>query len=282
MKTLIKKSILASLVFSSFAIAQEPAVEETMSFDDWKATFSSALPAGDSGKLSTQATITVQEDQIFLGGSDTSKLMQAYGNLPAVYAGAIQHINEDYTIIFDFESTGYVKDDDKDLDADDILEAFQESEEESNKARQAQGLDVLNTVGWAFKPKYNESTNNLEWALIFEDGAGNQTVNHKIKILGRHGVMNATLLCDPSQLEALRPMLDNTLAGFAYSDGNKYAQYEEGDKIAEYGLAGLVLGGGLLAAKLGFFSKFWKLIVAGVVGFFALIGKVFKKATGKA
>jgi len=41
MKTLIKKSILASLVFSSFAIAQEPAVEETMSFDDWKATFRS-------------------------------------------------------------------------------------------------------------------------------------------------------------------------------------------------------------------------------------------------
>ena len=56
MKTLIKKSILASLIFSSFAIAQEPAVEVTMSFDDWKATFSSALPAGDSGKRSTQAT----------------------------------------------------------------------------------------------------------------------------------------------------------------------------------------------------------------------------------
>ena len=178
MKTLIKKSILASLIFSSFAIAQEPAVEVTMSFDDWKATFSSALTAGDRGKLSTQATIKVQEDQVFLGGPDTSKLMQTYGNLPAVYAGAIQHINEDYTIIFDFESTGYVKDDDKDLDADKILETFQASEEESNKARQAQGLDVLNTVGWAFKPKYNESTNNLEWALIFEDGAGNQTVNH--------------------------------------------------------------------------------------------------------
>jgi len=281
MKTLIKKSVLASLAMSSFAFAQEPVKEEPLSFEDWKLTFSSAQPTGERGNLSSQATIEVQEGQFFINGTDTSKLMQIFGNPPGAYAGGIQDLNDGYTIIFDFESSGYVKDDDKeDLDADDLLKAFQDSEEETNKQRQAQGYGILKTVGWAFEPKYNEETNNLEWAVIFEDGNGQQTVNHKIKLLGRYGVMNATLLCEPDQLEALRPMLDKTLAGFEYSDGNKYAQFEEGDRIAEFGLTGLVLGGGIFAAaKLGFLAKFWKFIVAGVVGFFALIGKIFKRSS---
>lgn len=263
-------------------MAQEPE-NDPATFDSWKETFTSAQPAGETGKLGTDATIKVQENQMFLSNSDTTKLMRMFGNPPGVYAGSIQAIDNSYTIIFDFESTGYVEDDEKgDLDADKILKAFQESEEEINKQRQAQGYGTLTTVGWAFKPKYNEATNNLEWAITFEDGEGYQTVNHKIKLLGRRGVMNATLLCDPELLSSLRPMLDETLAGFEYTDGNKYSQFEEGDMIAEYGLTGLMLGGGLLAAKLGFFSKFWKIIVAGVVGFFAVIGKFFKKATGRA
>lgn len=289
---LIKKSIIASLALTSWAIAQEPsseapaanAQEQEMlptTYEDFKEAFRSALPAGETGTIGNSSQIKVQENQVFLNGSDAAELMENYGNLPSTYHGAIVAIDESYVITFKFEETGYVKDDEKDeLDADELLKSFKESEKAANEARKEAGLGSSTIVGWAFEPKYNESTNNLEWAIIAQDETGTQYVNHEIKILGRKGVMDAVLICDPSMLESLRPMLDETLAGFEYLEGNKYSEFKEGDKIAEYGLTGLIVGGGLLAAgKLGFFAvigKFWKLIVGGIVAFFALIkNKIF-------
>ncbi|MGJ8656729.1 MAG: DUF2167 domain-containing protein [Akkermansiaceae bacterium] len=301
MKKLITKSIVASLALGSWAIAQEaspagapaPAPEMVQSpeelapptIEEIRETFPSAKPAGETGEISSHASIQVQDNQLFFGGSDTSKLMKIYGNLPESYDGAIVADDESYIITFQFEDSGYVKDDEKDeLDADDLLQTFKDAQVEANKARIEAGLDTNTIVGWATEPNYNESTNNLEWAIIAEGSDGTQFVNHQIKLLGRKGVMDAVLICEPSQLEALRPTLDKTLAGFEYADGNKYAEFQEGDKIAEYGLKGLIVGGGLLAAgKLGFFAligKFFKQIVIGVVAVGAFFVKMKNKIFG--
>ena len=49
-------------------------------------------------------------------------------------------------------------------------------------------------------------------------------------------------------------------------------EYRKGDKLAEYGLTGLIAGGAIaVAAKSGLLAKLWKLVllgVAAVVGFF--------------
>ena len=290
MTKFISISTLTLLAFSSWAVSQEATLESATPQQEevYVPTYQgyrSILNTGKIGKIGRSSQIQVQEGQVYLNGSDTAKLMEAYGNLPTTYHGAIVAIDESYIITFKFDETGYVKDDEKgDLDAEEILQAFKNGDAEGNKQRKAAGMDTLTTVGWAFEPKYNESTNNLEWAIIFQSGDGSQTVNHNIKILGRKGVMDAVLLCDPTALDSLRPMLDNTLAGFEYTEGNKYAEYEEGDKIAEYGLTGLIVGGGLLAAgKLGLFAllgKFWKIIAAGLVGIGAFIVKMKNKVTG--
>jgi len=281
---LITKSIIASLALCSWATAQieAPAIP---TIEERKVQFSSIKAPGESGNIGSHAQIKVHENQFFLGGGDTAKLMKSYGNLPSSYDGAIVANDESYLITFLFNDSGYVKDDEKEeLDAAEILATFKASDEEGNKQRKAAGLDTLTTVGWAFEPRYNETTNNLESALILQSGDGSQTVNHKIQILGRKGYIDAVLLCDPSQLEALRPMLDETLAGFEYNAGNKYAEFQEGDKIAEYGLKGLLIGGGLLAAgKLGLFAllgKFLKPIGLGIVAVGAGIVKFKDKIFG--
>jgi len=52
----------------------------------------------------------------------------------------------------------------------------------------------------------------------------------------------------------------------------------KGDKVAEYGLTGLIVGGAAaVAAKAGVFKWLWKVILAGIVG----IGAFFKKLFGK-
>jgi len=57
-------------------------------------------------------------------------------------------------------------------------------------------------------------------------------------------------------------------------EGQRYAEFRPGDKIAEYGLAALITGGAAaVALKTGLFQKFWKLIV---LGFVALAGALKK------
>ena len=49
--------------------------------------------------------------------------------------------------------------------------------------------------------------------------------------------------------------------------GERYAEFRAGDRVAEYGLAALVLGGAAaVATKSGFLKAFGKLIVVGVMG----------------
>jgi len=227
-----------------------------------------------SGEVGDHATIEIPEGYVFLNGAETAEVMALFGNLPAVYEGMIGPESLDWFVVFEFEDAGYVKDDEKDeLDSEDLLEMLQEGEEVSNEERRKRGMSPLNTVGWAVEPNYNEATNNLEWGVILENAEGEQNVNFLTKLLGRHGIMHTTLVCDTDQLEAILPEYQELLTGFDYNSGQTYADYEEGDKVAEYGLKALVAGGAVFAAaKLGlfgtialWFKKAFKLIIAGVL-----------------
>lgn len=278
MKVITLFAIATPLFFT--AKAQETTPQEVLkeiTYDDFKVNFKSALPVGEIGNLKN-AEITVGENQVYLNGTDTSRLMASYGNLPTTYNGSLVELNEYYNIVFEFENIGYVKDDEE-LDADKILKALKEADTAANEARKAQGLSTLHTVGWEIPPYYNQDTNNLEFALRFRDETGETFVNHTVKILGRKGSMNVVLICDSEDLSSLRPMLEKSLASFQYTSGNKYSEYQEGDKIAEYGLTGLIAGGALFAAaKWG--GKLWKLIIVGAIAVFAFFAKIKNKIFG--
>ena len=227
-----------------------------------------------SGRIGSQASIEIPAGYRFVSGADAAKLMEEFGNLPDKYDGLIAVDDLDWFVIFQFEDSGYVEDSDKDdLDADALLDALKESDKPSNDQRKRMGLGVLNTVGWAVEPNYNADTNNLEWGLILEDGEGIQTVNYLTKILGRRGIMHTTLVCDPEDLNAVLPVYQDLLNGYSYNQGQTYAEYQDGDKVAEYGLKALIAGGAIYgAAKLGligtivaFFKKGFKFIIIGVI-----------------
>ena len=65
-----------------------------------------------------------------------------------------------------------------------------------------------------------------------------------------------------------------------FTEGNRYADYKSGDKVASYGIAALIAGGVL--AKSGFFkviliflAKFWKLFALGAVAIGSSVKKIF-------
>jgi uncharacterized membrane-anchored protein len=103
--------------------------------------------------------------------------------------------------------------------------------------------------------------------------SGGESVNWSVRVLGREGVMNIDLVLAPEGLDAALPEFEKVIDSFQYEDGQRYAQFTSGDKIAEYGLAALVVGGGAaIAAKTGLLSKLLKPLLIGLA-FLAAMGK---------
>lgn len=231
------------------------------------------------------AEIKIPDKYRFANGDDTRKIMELYGNPPTdLEKGFLEPESREWFIVFEFDETGYIKDDEKNsLDADAILKSIKEGTAESNKWRKEKGMPDLTIVGWQKKPSYNTATNNLEWAIINES-AGSRNINYNIRFLGRKGVMSVIIVADEKGLNSAVAAANKLLGTYTFTEGNRYSEFKKGDKIAEYGLAALIAGGaGAAALKTGLLQKFWKLIVGGIVALGAGIKSFFsrKKSSGE-
>ncbi|MES2848659.1 MAG: DUF2167 domain-containing protein [Bacteroidota bacterium] len=183
-----------------------------------------------------------------------------------------------YAFVITYDAAGYVKDDDADdINYDDMLKELQKDEIEENKARSAQGYDPIHMVGWATKPFYDKSNKVLHWAKNLKfAGAETNTLNYEVRILGRKGILSMNAIATMDQLDMVKKDIDKVLKIPAFTDGNMYKDFDsKTDNVAAWTIGGLVAGKVLL--KVGFFAKFWKLIVLGVVA----LGAGLKKFLGR-
>ena len=237
------------------------------------------------GKIGDQANIKVPNEYVFLGSQDTRRFLELSGNPPPSqphYLIAPKSLK--WFAVFSFEATGYVKDDEK-INPDELLKQLKESDGPSNEERKRLGMMAIYTDGWQVPPHYDDATKRLEWGTRLRAANGQFVVNYTSRLLGKSGVMSAVLVSDPATLTADTRDFKQTLQDFSYVSGQRYSEWKPGDKVAEYGLAALVLGGaaavatkkGLWGAIAGFFAAFWKLIVAGVIGALAWMRSLFKR-----
>ncbi|MBI1842371.1 MAG: DUF2167 domain-containing protein [Verrucomicrobia bacterium] len=238
-----------------------------------------------SGQMRSQAEIKVPSGFRYADGEGTRTVLKRFGNLTSgAEVGLLAPQSMDWFVVFEFDATGYVKDDDKDkLDAAKMLKSIKEGTERANEVRKERGLPTMKIIGWDQEPHYDSETHNLEWALRGESEGGQQVVNYNTRLLGRRGVMEAQLVVEPDRLEKTLPEFKKLLEGYEFRSGERYAEYRQGDKLAAYGLAALVTGGavaiaaktGLLTAAILFFKKFFKLVIVAIVGVCAWVKKLF-------
>lgn len=245
------------------------------------------------GPLGTRATVAIPKGYRYTGPAGTKKMLEMTGNRASERElGMLTTEGIGPWIIFEFSDVGYVKDDDKDsLDADKLMETLTASQEADNVERKKIGMRELELLGWAVPPRYNPQTNNLEWATrIRSKGGTHVSINYNTRLLGRHGVMEVALVCQPDEMDALLPDYQRIMDGFQYTEGESYAEYRKGDKVAQYGLAALVAGGAAVAAgKMGLLAKLGSLLGKlgkGVIILVVAVGAMFKKVwnmvTGRA
>jgi uncharacterized membrane-anchored protein len=233
------------------------------------------------GVIGARAKVRIPEGYAFLDDKSTRRFLELMGNPPRDNHYLIAPANLDWFAVFSFDPVGYVKDDEK-IDADKLLASLKESDAPGNEERKRLGMSPIYTDGWHVPPHYDSGSKRLEWGMRLRDEKGGLHVNYTSRLLGRSGVMSAILVSSPQTLNEDMKAFKGALAGYDFVPGEKYAEFKSGDKVAEYGLAALVVGGAAAAAaKAGLFKslgKFlWVIIGGAAMGGWAL----FKKLLGR-
>jgi len=274
-----------ALVFPTFSFQdtpEEPPVAQAP-FDsiEW-------VEGPGEGILGDRAKVAVPEGFRFTGAAGARMLLEAMENPTngrelGLLANEPDENGDNWFVVFEFDESGYIKDEDRDeLDADALLASMKESNERGNEFRKSRGWETIDLIGWKREPFYDPRTQNLTWATHARAQSGGDSVNWSVRVLGREGVMNIDLVLGPEALDGALPEFEKVIDSFQYTDGQRYAQFTAGDKVAEYGLAALVLGGGAaVAAKTGILAKFWKFILFGLLAIGAVAKKLWAFVTGR-
>ncbi|WP_162341209.1 DUF2167 domain-containing protein [Paenibacillus paridis] len=233
------------------------------------------IEGGKAVQVEDMAMLTLDQSLLYLNKADTKTIQEYIGNhwygteLGSVFPA---DESENWFVLFEYEEVGHISDKEKDkIDGDKLLKSYKEGTEESNK--EVAEEDRLYVTGWHTEPYYNETDRTLIWALEAKDSEGYPVINYNVRTLTRQGYISTLLVTDPERLDQDVQTLNTLIlpnltvkGGQLYTDFNK-----ETDKVSEYGLTGLILGGagllvakkaGLLVAGALLLKKFWFVLLA--------------------
>lgn len=223
--------------------------------------------------------LVVPEGYIYLDEDNTDRYLELNQNLASGREVMVAPEGLDWVAYMSYSDEGYVKDDEQ-IDAPALLEALQEGAKQDNQERRRRGWSELNVLDWAVAPAYNTVNKRLEWATLLESDGG-RSANFSTKVLSRRGHTSVILVAAPEDLAAARPELDTLLGGYGFVDGERYADFRPGDKVATYGLAALVLGGAAaIASKKGLWAVMGAFIISKIkiiIGAVALVGVAVRR-----
>lgn len=271
------RMFLLLLVFATPALAQSPGSRDANYVLQELQKLAWQKGPGD-GAIAGKATIKIPQGYAFLDERNTRRFIELMGNPPRDGHYMIAPASLDWFAVFSFDPIGYVKDDEK-IDAEQLLKDLKSGDERGNEERQRLGMSPIYTDGWHVPPHYDSDTKRLEWGLRLRDEKGRTNVNYTSRILGRTGVMSAVLVTSPQTLNEDMKAFSGALKGYEFVSGERYAEFKSGDKIAEYGLAALVIGGAAAAAAksglLKSLGKFlWVIIGGAIAGGWSLLKRL--------
>ena len=235
-------------------------------------------------------TLQVPDSFYYLNTEDADKvLVDLWGNpdgdptLGMLFPAHMSPIDDNaWAVTIEYEEDGYVRDDDADsIDYNDLLRDMQSDTRDANRFRTDNGYEPIELIGWAAPPHYDKAGHKLHWAKEIKFGEDpNHTLNYNIRVLGRKGVLVLNFIAGMNQLPEIESNLDSVLVLAEFNQGSRYSDFNPSlDKVAAYGLGGLVAGKvlaktGILAALFIFLKKFGVFIVVAIGGLFA---KLFKR-----
>ena len=279
--------VAAGTAFADQGVYPKTDEEKKAAFDalQWQGEGNHKLP-------NSHAVIQLSSGHIVLLGADAQRYSWLISGteFPATEA-VMSAPHGDSDVYFEWRDEGYVSDSDwADVDGDELLKQYRDSTDAANEERVANGFKPMHVTGWLEPPHYDSATKTVTYALELGDDGGSWA-NAVALRLGRAGYTEFTWVGPIEQFKNAsgRPdLLNLALASHAFDEGYRYADYKEGDKVAAFGVAGLVatalgvkFGKGLIAAIIAFVIAGKKVIIPLVVVFGAAIMKFGRRLLGR-
>lgn len=220
--------------------------------------------------ISGPTTVTIADNSklalpagyVYLNPEETAKFATITQTISDHRWVMIAPKNLQWDAFLEFDDTGYVRDSEK-VDASAVINSLIAGTDEENAERVRRGWAPVHIVGWSMQPTYNAITKRLEWAVVSRSSYNGESTNFFTDVLGRRGCTSVVLVADPKGAMAAISSLDRILTGYRFNVGERYVDYRPGDKVAGYGLAGLILGGAAAAVKTTILGGLLRLIIAG-------------------
>lgn len=237
---------------------------------------------------SVGVTLDVGENYYFLDAKDARKVLEEeWGNPPSTDTlglifpkGQDPYFNQ-YAVEISFDDIGYVSDKDAaSINYDKMLAKMKKAIKAQNPERKRQGYPTLELVGWAEPPHYDSTHKRLFWGKqVRFEGDDFDTLNYNLRFLGRKGVLQFNFIAENNSLQDIKAAMPEIEKMASFMPGRRYEDFNKStDKVAAYGVAGLIAGGliakkaGLLGLLLILLKKGWIIILAAgaaIKGFFS-------------
>ncbi|AYX28678.1 membrane-anchored protein [Burkholderia pseudomallei] len=226
--------------------------------------------------IETQAQFTVPQGFMFLNKDDTDIFMELQQNPASHQAYLFAPEDLSWFGLLAYEDTGHVPDTDA-IDADALLQSIKTGTDAGNQERLKRGWSTITIQGWRAPPHYDTETKRLEWAIAGIDSQHQvPVINFNTRILGRTGLLSAELVTAPDSIDSSVLGFKTALRGIDFVPGQSYAEFKNGDKVAEYGLGALIVGGTAAAvAKSGAGKWLLKGLVAIGIAVLAGVRRMF-------
>ena len=229
----------------------------------------------------------------FLNARDAKiVLVDFWGNPPSAAEDALGMIfapgqsplvDTGWAVVVSYDDQGHM--DDKDAASTDytaLLSEMKKGMEEANEDRVKDGGNALHLVGWAEHPTYDQPNHTLYWAKEINGGGTNNSLNYDVRILGREGILSLNAISPMPQFASVKAGMKAMFPTAKFVSGQAYGDFKSGDKVSTLGIAALVTGGAVVAAKAGLFKGLLlgllalkKFLVIGAIALFGVIKALF-------
>jgi uncharacterized membrane-anchored protein len=194
--------------------------------------------------LGALADIKIPKGYRLTDATGAATLLARMNNpVPAGLVGILAPESGQWWAVLEYRDIGYVNDAGKaGMDTKAILQTISDRAQRQNEDRRIHNLPLITSVDWALAPAFDANTHIVEWAVLAKTQSG-QVVNHTMRLLGRQGLLDATVV-EPYQPQAALDLisLKELMKNISFKSGQRYTDYQAGDKISQIGLAGLIDG----------------------------------------
>lgn len=193
--------------------------------------------------LGTLADIKIPKGYRFTGAEGAGDLLTRMNNpVPPGLVGILAPESGQWLAVLTYKNIGYVKSAGKnEIDAAAILKNIFDHAQRQNEDRLIHNLPPIGSVDWKLPPLFDAKTHTVEWAVQVKIQSA-EVINHAMCLLGRQGVLEATVV-EPYQGGTDLAPLKEVMKNITFKPGQLYTDYQKGDTVADIGLPELIAGG---------------------------------------